>query len=183
MCKKSAIDGATHPVCKTPYGLDGLTSFFSYKEAMREAIKKIKYRWMSDIAESIVNLIPNQKFPFPIKNKTLVSVPLHVRREKWRGFNQSELLGKLIAEKFGLGLESNVLKRVKNTKPQVEFKKEKRIANIKGAFSLKKNIDLSQFKNIILFDDVWTTGSTMRECAKVLKRNGANWVWGITIAR
>ncbi len=121
------------------------------------------------------------------KNVVLIPVPLHWQRKNWRGFNQAELLGKMIANKLGISYIPNLLLRIKNTKTQTLLKKEERLLNIKGAFSINKKFStnslLSCNPNILLFDDVWTTGSTMKESAKVLKKQGFLKVWGLTLAR
>lgn len=111
----------------------------------------------------------------------VTAVPLHPKRQNWRGFNQSELVAKLLAQKLGLRYES-LLKRIKYTKPQVGLLGSARKQNIKGAFSLYTPYSLPH-TNIILIDDVWTTGSTLRECTYILKRGGAKQVWALTLAR
>lgn len=83
-----------------------------------------------------------------------------------------------------MGLEyAEPLKRTKETKPQAHLLSASRKSNIKDAFSLSPNISVSQYPNIILLDDVWTTGSTLKECAKILKRSGVQKVWALTLAR
>lgn len=185
MCTKPAIDGKTHPVCRRRYGLDGATSYFSYTSVVRRAIQTIKYRWVSDVAKSIVATISKdrlrqQQIHMP-NNAVLIPVPLHPIRRRWRGFNQSELLGDLIAEKLHITCNATLLRRTINTKPQVSFKKKERQKNIRGAFAIAKKAAIPS--HVVLFDDVWTTGSTMRECAKVLKQHGVKWVWAVTLAR
>ena len=112
----------------------------------------------------------------------IIPVPLHWWRENDRGFNQSSLIGQTLSKKLGLAY-FDALKRVRYTKPQVKLKGFGRHQNIRNAFSLSPNILISQSPNILLLDDVWTTGSTLRECCYVLKRNGAKKVWAITLAR
>lgn len=110
----------------------------------------------------------------------IVPVPLHPKRQKWRGFNQSAVIGQILSKKIGLDYQE-ALKRTRYTKPQVELSGKDRRQNIRNAFSLTKSYILSP--NVLLLDDVWTTGSTLKECAYVLKRGGAKKVWAITLAR
>jgi len=190
MCGHLAVGGLTHPGCRRPLGMDGLTSIFAYKGLIKKAIKKIKYRFVSDITsdliEAFLSFIGENKAcsDFVLEKPTLVSIPLHPKRLRWRGFNQSELLGKLIAGNLDLDFAPDLLTRVKETQPQADLTKNLRQKNISGAFFLNRNCKLKiENCKFILFDDVWTSGATLREAAKVLKRNGVKKVWGLTLAR
>jgi len=109
----------------------------------------------------------------------LLPVPLHPRRLKARGFNQALLLAQGFPEK-PIGLE--VLSRVRHTIPQVGLNPKERRENVKGAFAVSSP-DAVQGKKILLIDDLYTTGSTVRECARVLLRAGAKRVEVLTVAR
>jgi len=124
----------------------------------------------------------------------IIPVPLHKLRENWRGFNQAALLGKEFAKRFGFKFSDKILERIKDTRPQVELRGKKRRENIKGVFALSEKIHprgekilhpggVLRNRNFLLVDDVWTTGSTLRECAKVLKKAGAGKIWALTLAR
>ncbi len=186
-CDRRAIDGMTHPGCKLKYGLDGLISVFIYTGVIKKILKTIKYRFVYDEAESLINLIPYASWQM-LQNMTqgcvLYPIPLHSDRLKWRGFNQAEKLSRFISMKLQLPLVDNLLiSSIKRT-PQADIMhREDRIKNAQGLFSFSPNILVSQYLNILLIDDVWTTGATMKEAAKVLKRNGVKLVWGLTIAR
>lgn len=190
-CERASIGGLTHPLCQRKYGLDGLWSLGSYQNPLKEAIHKLKYRFVADLASTLVDLMLDYWVRFTpaffdeirkegVKNWQIVPVPLHFKRERSRGFNQSALLGKLLASKMGLKY-SDALARIKNTKSQVGLESQARKANIKDAFSLTSRFTLNA--NILLIDDVWTTGSTLKECCYILKRGGANKVWALTLAR
>lgn len=114
-------------------------------------------------------------------NLVVVPVPLHKKRQGYRGFNQSELLARYISERLNLpgGL---ALARTKNTDPQVGKSGMHRKTNLKSAFEVG-DADLIFGKTVLLIDDVATTGSTLNECAKVLKSAGAKTVWGVVISR
>lgn len=186
MCERPSFDGKTHPACTTRYSLDGLVSFLQFAGPMKDIIHRLKYRpWMKDLVAvlmlSILSSIESKRGEFG--SFVLVPVPLHPRRERQRGFNQAALIGKAIAHHLGLEFEATVLRRIRNTKPQVELKGEERRENIKGAFTVSTNYDPRTMNAILLIDDVWTTGSTLRSCANVLKRSGAKKVWAMTLAR
>lgn len=188
VCERPAIGGATHPGCKTKYSLDGLTSLFVYDGPIKKAVKELKYRFVTDLANELVALINLPKGSTlykvePYKKAILTAVPLHWWRLNWRGFNQAELLGKMIAGKLGIKFISNMLMRKRATKPQVELKGKERQENIANVFAVSPNILISKYPSILLFDDVWTTGATLRTCGAVLKRAGAKMVWGVTLAR
>lgn len=189
MCEGGSLGGLTHPRCQRPWGLDGLTSIFAYKGVVEKAIKKLKYKFVTDLASDLVELFSSfcgEDEAFSdfcrLAGVVLVPIPLHLQRLRWRGFNQSELLGEMVAKNLGIDFIPDLLLRVKNTKPQVELDKKGRQKNIRNAFRVNLKFKIENFK-IILFDDVWTSGATLREAGKVLKRNGAKKVWGLTIAR
>lgn len=186
VCEKWAIGGATHPRCKTKYTIDGLTSIFHYDGIVQKAVKLLKYRFVSDLAKEFVELIPSASFPSSIihsQSSILIPVPLHPSRLRFRGFNQAEVLGRLIADRLNISIKTDILKRTKKTKPQVEMKdRKKRLANMENVFTVSPNTLISQYPNILLFDDVFTTGATLRAAANVLKRAGAKKVWGVVMA-
>lgn len=190
ICERLAYGGATHPICKRKYGLDGLWSLGVYSGALQIAIQKLKYRWVRELAEVLVDLMIeywaryNPEFIQQIRkdqgnNWQIVPVPLHKFRQNWRGFNQASLLGQLLSKRLNLDYLEG-LKRIRNTKPQIELKAGERRKNIKGAFSVACSLPPV---NYLLIDDVWTTGVTLKECCYVLKRSGAKKVWAITLAR
>ncbi len=171
MCGRLALDGITHPRCRSLYSLDGLTGFFHYDGPVKKAIKAIKYRYISKLASEFVSLIPDIKLPKGI----LIPIPLHVSRFRYRGFNQAEEFGKLLQ----IPMRTDILRRTKATPPQAEMKRKERLENMKNVF----RVDALPHQRIVLFDDVFTTGATMRSAANVLKRAGAEFVWAVTMAR
>lgn len=184
VCKKPSITGETHARCKTALGMDGLVSSFMYKGMMRRLIAKLKYRMVTDLFTDLIEVWVSLGIWEVLINKQwlVVGVPLHKSRYRWRGFNQADELGKRIAMYFGWEFGEGILSRIKQTKPQVGMKAIERRENMRGVFACVGK-ELIYDKDILLIDDVWTTGSTMRECAKVLKRAGAGSVWGVTLAR
>jgi len=131
--------------------------------------------------------------------KYITYVPMYRKREKYRGFNQSEIIAKELAKKYSAqgGLKVVcLLKKIKDTEDQVNLNKEERVRNVRGSFRFvgvgatlvvarinKGNHKGLPLRNILLVDDVYTTGATMRECCKVLKKSGIKNIWGFTLAK
>ena len=196
-CEKLAVGGATHPICGRRFGLDGLWSLGIYQNPLREAIKQLKYGKVRELSKELVDILVEYwaKYqPFlldQIKDSrgegwAVVPVPLFWFRENSRGFNQSNLIGQDLSKKLGLDF-CEALKRTRYTKPQVKLLGKDRHQHIRGAFALSPNCNPPlrgpAVTCVLLIDDVWTTGSTLRECCYILKRAGAKKVWAITLAR
>ena len=116
-------------------------------------------------------------------NPLVVPVPLHPRRLRWRGFNQSELLAESLAEHFLLQTDALTLNRVRQTMPQADIQeREQRLDNVSDVFSCAHPENV-RGRSILLIDDVCTTGATLNECARVLKENGAKRVVALVVAR
>lgn len=112
----------------------------------------------------------------------LVPIPLHPRRERWRGFNQALLLSREFSERTGLPVISGLLRKTWR-KPQMEITSRKeRIKNVEGIFTIPRGFAF-QNKNVVLIDDVSTSGATLEEAAKTLKMAGAKEIYGLVIAR
>lgn len=112
----------------------------------------------------------------------VVPVPLHVARLKQRGFNQAAIIGKTVARTLGVVLELGLLERLKATRPQVGLSRTERQDNVKGAFSVREP-SLLKGKTVLLVDDVYTTGATLKEASSQLLRRGAKGVHVLTFAR
>ncbi len=192
-CEKLAVGGQTHPICKRKYGLDGLWSLGIYEPPLKRAIQTLKYKRVPELAGVLVNITLEYWAKYGAfvldqikkdlgENWLVVPVPLHWWRENDRGFNQSSLFGQILSKRLGLDYQEG-LKRTRYTKPQVGLKGKDRRKNIFGAFAFSPNYQLQTTPYILLIDDVWTTGSTLRECCYVLKRNGVKKVWALTLAR
>jgi ComF family protein len=165
-CDHPAIDGITHPKCLRKYGLDGLVTIFKNEGIIKKAIKQLKYQFVSDLAESLTNLIPLstlQSLMLLNDQWVLYPIPLHKDRLSWRGFNQAELLGEYVLTKLQIPLAKNLLIRIAKRTPQADItNRDTRLKNAKGLFSMNPNILVSKYPSILLFDDVWTTGATMK---------------------
>ena len=175
----------------TPLPLDINTnklSLFKYNDAVRRSITDIKYNFVTDsIAEITYISAKTIKKTYPHllkywKNKKFVitSIPLHWTRRNWRSFNQSDLLALGIAQNLKLQYLPNLLLKTKNTRSQASFKhKISRTKNLNHAFSLNPNLKIP--KNIIIFDDVYTTGATLCSAASILKSH-CHEIWFLTLA-
>lgn len=179
VCGKTALFGQTHPFCRKKTKLDGLISATNYSFPMRQAVKVFKFSFVSNLGDTLAQIVLSKVEKKSLSDFTLSSVPLYIKRENWRGFNQSEILAQKLAQKLELPY-AEVLKRERETKPQANLDSKERIKNVQGVFT---SLVSPQGKKILLVDDVWTTGSTLNECARVLKKNGAEKVWALTVCR
>jgi len=177
--------------CAGKNALDGLSAGSIYRSPLiSHTIHTFKYQYISHLApilgEWLAERVRNTELPLP---DLILPVPLHTRRLRFRGFNQSFLIARALGETLAPGLDTlvaeNVLLRTRYTTPQMKTKnKEERLKNLTGAFSIKKEkYSLIQGKSFWLVDDVSTTGTTLEECALVLKKAGAKNVFGIVFAR
>jgi ComF family protein len=149
---------------------------------VQKAIKAIKYRYAYTVIDDLL-LYPS--FPTLPKQSLLVPIPLHSSRQKLRGFNQAEIIARVVSKRVDIPVRTDILKRIRKTVPQVDTKsREERLSNMIGAFVVDKKILLSARQNdIVLVDDVYTTGATMQAACEAIKRAGAKVVWGLTIAQ
>ena len=192
ICEKATTpDGRVCFKCEKKYSIDGVLTAASYKNKLvAGATHYYKYRFIEDLKTPLGKLLIkaffNSQLPLP---DLIVPVPLHKRRLRWRGFNQAEFLAEYLSFNLAPGFEipapPDWLIRQKYTPPQMKIKNSSRRKNnirgaFKAAFNKRKNI---KEKRILLVDDIATTGSTLFECAKVLKKSGAKEVFGIVIAR
>lgn len=186
ICKQPSIFGLTHPKCASPHKPDGCLSLLDYTDPrVSQIVIYGKYKFLPSIyatlAVMLATFLERQKYIEHFKDYVLVPIPLAKQRYRWRGFNQAELLAKTLSAQLLLPHEP-LLVRTKNTKTQKDLGKHEREKNINNAFALAKHADVHG-KNIILVDDVVTTGSTLLEATKILKRNGAVKVVCLTIAK
>jgi ComF family protein len=162
---------------------------FRYRLVIRRAIAAMKYRFVSDMAKEVVAGIPptsynvvEQMISFH-QSITLLPIPLHPSRFRFRGFNQAQILGVHLANHLGIPMETGILRRVKVTETQVSVvNRHARIANMNHAFTISPHVDIHG-RAFILVDDVFTTGATARSACDALKKAGADFVWIMTLAR
>lgn len=153
-----------------------LTAAVFYDDAVKVGIHKFKYSGARYVADTIAEFM---KVPENWNVDYITAVPLTKERYKWRGYNQSIELAKIISEREGIPLKENALIKVRETDNQAKLTSSERRENLRGAF--KANESLKGI-SVLLIDDVITTGSTIAECAKVLKRAGAERVYAMAFA-
>lgn len=167
---------------------DRALSFGEYKGPLRGLIHLLKYEYVTPVAAPLGEMLAQTVSELlPASNNTpplLVPVPLHQSRRRARGFNQAELIARAAAKRLTqrFAVSSSLLVRHRETVSQVGLSREERIENMRDAFGA---IDRQRVKGraVILVDDVMTTGTTLSECARVLKNAGAERVWAATVAR
>lgn len=157
---------------------------FSYSGVIREKILQYKFKDKSYLSETISKFfIKNEKlYGFLKKYDIIVAVPISASRKRERGYNQSELIARKISKIGLICYEPHILYKSKNNKPQSSLNKKQRLKNVKDVYKIQ-NEQKIQGKNILLFDDIYTTGATANECAKILKQAGAKSVGILTIAK
>jgi len=166
---------------------DRALSFGEYDAGLRGLIQLLKYERVTPVAtplgamlaHAITELIASRD-----ATPVVIPVPLHKRRRRSRGFNQSELIAHAAVRHLPLRLEvlSGALLRQRDTISQVGLSREERIENVRDAFRVAQPSRING-RDIVLVDDVMTTGTTLSECARVLKQAGAERVWAATVAR
>ena len=199
----SAVQGPVCPSCGRPFGspealtdspeheclscrkepphFDQALAAGLFEGPLREAIHLYKYRPLRSLGKHLSHWMAEQvRMTVPLD--MAIPVPLHKKRLRLRGFNQALLLAHGVSERFMIPLNYDNLVRVRSTRPQVELSGRERAENVRGAFRVNDPSKISG-KKILLIDDVFTTGATMNECAKVLKDAGAQAVTVLTLAR
>ncbi|MGQ9545762.1 MAG: ComF family protein [Dehalococcoidia bacterium] len=182
-CGKPQASGIMCPDCRrSQTGIDGIRSPFRFEEAIRQAVHELKYRNLKAIAPCLGELLADYLKANPLPGEALVPVPLHPRRLRERGYNQSSLLARELARRIDLPLIEDCLLRIKRAQPQARAANlEERRTNVADAFICRD--DRVASKRIIVVDDVCTSGATLESCALALKSRGATSVWGLTLAR
>ena len=157
---------------------------FKYEKIIRKLIIDYKFNDKSYFYESFIKfLLKNKKICRFFETYDIITpVPIHKKRKALRGYNQSELIARKIARNYKNLKYENLLEKKINTTPQSLLTKLERIENAKNVY-YAKNIEKIKGENIILIDDIYTTGSTVNECSKILKKSGAKKVIVITIAK
>lgn len=163
---------------------DAARAVFLYEGECRELIHAFKYRNKTFLRRPLALMAAGALADFVSTQApdVIVPVPLHKKRLRSRGFNQAVLLGELLAHEWRLPLERQAMCRIRWTIPQINLSADERRHNVKGAFAVANSAAVAG-KSVLLLDDILTTGSTVEECARILKQAGASKVVVITIAR
>lgn len=205
LCAKCASDfqEVEHPmcsVCGVPFragsdhicgdcskkkpAFDKVRTWGVHRGAGRYAVIGLKFGRKTKLADHLANLMTAtllKEFEMG-EIDTIIPVPLHKRRLRWRGFNQSLLLAKGISSATGIEVDYLTLKRIRHTKPQTRLPLNQRSENVKGAFQVARP-NFVKDRTILLVDDVFTSGATLTECAKTLKASGARAVYALCAVR
>ncbi len=187
ICEKCDLFLSEAPSVFLPGGLEELVSCWEYDGLIKDIIFKIKYDGVFDAINELVEKAFKTREPYIPEDTIITFVPMFKKKEKQRGFNQAELIARKLGEMTGRKALP-LLEKIKDTPSQTKLDKEDRMANVKDSFRRKELSSLepsllSSFKNVLLVDDIWTSGATMKECARVLRRSGAKKVSGFTLAR
>lgn len=188
-CGKPLADGGAH--CWQCRGSKAknfkckvIRSAFLFGPQVRALVHALKYADRTHLADELARCMAVQwtKYSELHDAQLLIPVPLHVKKLKRRGYNQSGLLALALARRLHLPQTQRALVRVRNTPSQTGFGREERLTNMHGAFECVRP-DLVRGKVILLIDDVATTGATLEGCAQALHAGGAKRVMAYTLAR
>ncbi len=181
ICAAPGVGGVCRWCLQFPRGFDSLRSPFRFEGTVREAVHALKYRGVRVAAGALAGLMADYLQRNPVSADVLIPAPLHPRRLRSRGYNQSALLALELGRSLGRPVRGDLLIRVANARPQVEARtQEERRNNVANNFAC--DADASGL-TALLIDDVATTGSTLSECAQALKNAGAAKVYALTLAR
>jgi ComF family protein len=165
-------------------GFDKARAAGHFHGVLREQIHQFKYAqalWLKhDLADLLQGCLMAHFSPAEID--VVVSVPLHPVRERERSYNQAALIGQELAQRIDRRFDVRSLVRIRKTQTQTQFDAMHRRMNMLGAFGVAKPEWIAQ-RCVLLVDDVMTTGATLSECARMLKKAGARKVWAVTVAR
>jgi ComF family protein len=158
-----------------------------YEGVLQTLIRNFKYDGQFALSETAVELMTKSFPPEYVSIDLFVPVPLHSKRLRERGFNQSELIAKGLARNIHIPSASKLLIRSKHTTPQATLKRAERLQNMKHAFALNQAIwgkvqETKTISSVLLIDDVSTTGTTLAACAEVLKKAGVKKIYGFVLA-
>lgn len=162
--------------------IGGIRSVYRFEGAARQAILSFKYRNVKALAAPLAKLMEEYLRANPLPVDALIPVPLHHRRLRERGYNQSSLLARELSRLVSLPLIEGTFLRLKNSPPQARTKSaEERQRNVAGVFLCRDG--RLEGGHVLLIDDVCTSGATLNSCASALRAAGAASVWGLTLAR
>jgi len=166
------------------YAFDRARSFAVYDDTLSEAVVLLKYEqvtrlgsWFADRLAEIVLRAPDDW-----RADIVVPVPLHLERERERGYNQAELIARPLAKRLNLRLESRLLMRTKPRPDQLVLSRTEHWKSVRGAYAIHKSCNVDNLR-VLLVDDVLTTGATLDACARALKKSGASVILGLTVGR
>lgn len=182
-CGRPQPSGVLCPACVSwQASVDGIRSPFRFDGLMRSAIHQLKYKNLRSLALPLAKLLNDYLNNNSVPGEIIVPVPLHPKRLRERGYNQSSLLAKELGKLTTIPIVNNCLARERYASPQARTSTVgERRSNVADAFICRDS--RLRNKQVLLLDDVSTSGATLDACAAVLKAAGANSVWGLVLAR
>jgi ComF family protein len=187
VCGNRTLEGFTHRACRSGESLDRLISLYQFRPPIKQAVHRLKYRKEYRIAEVLAELAVADLADLGLDLGTealIVPVPMYLGRKWPRWFNQAELLAREFGKRLGLKVRTGLLKRIFETRSQTKLNRPERKKNVEGVFWVpwwhRRSVS---GRDILLVDDVCTTGATLNSCAQTLKNAGARFVWGLTVAQ
>lgn len=156
----------------------------SERHPLREVLQRFKYGRKLAVGKPLGRIMARecQAFVEGCVIDIIIPVPLHTKRLRWRGFNQALILGREMGRRWLLPVDPFVLLRSQETQPQTQLAEEDRRKNVRGAFSVAPGKAIAR-KAVLLVDDVYTSGATVNECSRTLRRAGAEKVYVLTLGR
>jgi competence protein ComFC len=183
------------PRCSGGRPFDLARAPYLYEDPLRHALRALKFSLRESVAEALADLLTESASPaeedsarhvqdIPFREVDVVCpVPLHPARERRRGFNQSDLLARRVAEGLGTRYEPRLLVRTRETRPQFGLHPREREENVASAFGHLPTGGELAGQRVLVIDDIITTGATVAACAQALRRAGAKHVWALALAR
>jgi len=184
VCNKQAtISNQLCEVCQDNFCFDTVFVMSTYDGVIKQIIGDLKFNYVEEVADRLAEMyaqaVDMARLGGKMNGQLLIAIPLHKKRFLERGFNQSELIAQQFGKYYNMNINNKCLQRIRNTKQQANLNKEERLENMKDAFCAK----FDQVPHIVyLFDDVFTTGQTMNEAAKALKKAGVKEVNVLALA-
>jgi len=160
--------------------VDGVRALAYFEGEMREAIHAFKYNGRVELAPTFGAMLKDYLIVHPLPGEVIIPVPLHLDRERARGYNQAHLIANELGKQLNLPVLGSALRRARATQPQFELNAPERRANVRDAFIADEQVAGTR---VLLVDDVCTTGATMDECSNALRTMGAQSIWGLALAR
>ena len=183
ICQAPSLGGWTHPKCKTSSKPERLITFFDYhSQLFKKALTTAKYNHIPTVFDELTQIATTrlQNDNHLISNFVLCPVPMHPSKQRFRGFNQSQIICQVFAKSFTLAIDP-ILQKVKATREQKTLIKIQRQTNLNNSITILQPDSLPT--KVLLIDDVTTTGSTFLASTKILKSAGVKEVWCIALAQ
>jgi len=186
LCQRCGRPESSGMYCAECWGhkssLDATRSVFIFDGIVRQAIHELKYRNVQALSSCLSRFMSRYFLEYGLSGDILVPVPLHNKRLRERGYNQSQLLAAELSQQISVAVNPVLVRRVRNTRPQARSASvyERRV-NMENTFLCTSGEAVG--KDIVIIDDVCTSGATLESCASALKTSGANHVLGFTLAR